>query len=50
MIKLDYYPFCELHNLQEIELADYKAFFEFFIAYNDKGVIFNVKEVPPRST
>ena len=45
MITLNFAFQCNANKIQDIELPDYKAFFDFYLANFDKGIIFNVLEV-----
>lgn len=45
MITLMFCKHCDLNKLEEVELEDYKLFFEFYTKHYNKGIIFNVKEV-----
>jgi hypothetical protein len=45
MIIFQFAPQCRLKHIETVELPDFEAFFRFYQAHNDKGIIFNVQEV-----
>jgi hypothetical protein len=48
-IRLDFAPEYNLDHTESIELKDASAFFDFYVSHYDKGIIFNVQEVPDDS-
>jgi hypothetical protein len=46
MITLKFANQAKLRNIQAVKLADYEAFFKFYVAHYDRGIIFDVQEVP----
>jgi hypothetical protein len=45
MIRLSFAHQCRLKHIETVELPDAEAFLRFYLAHNDRGVIFNVQEV-----
>jgi hypothetical protein len=45
MITLNFAPQCRLSRIETVELPDRSAFFDYYQAHNDRGIIFNVQEV-----
>ena len=44
MITVKFCRDCDIRKLEVFELDSYKAFFDFYVAHYNKGIIFGVKE------
>lgn len=45
MITLKFARQCRIKAIETVELTDYEAFFRFYMENNDRGIIFDVKEI-----